>query len=73
MEFLHEYYPSLYRIMLIRLNMLDKLQDYNKHCQGCEDDPLTYSKFVHGYLIPMFDQKYPDGLLKQSKFYAHVS
>ena len=70
MEFLHEHDPYLYRFMLMHLDMLDKLQDYNKHCQECEDDPLTYSKFVHGYLIPMFDQKFADGLLKKSKFQA---
>ena len=56
--------------MLMYLDMLDELQDYNKHCQECEDDPLTYSKFVHGYLIPMFDQKFADGLLKESKFHV---
>ena len=63
MKYLSELYPSLYIFILKHLNKTNKLHDYFQQCLFCMHDPYSYYLYVHGYLLPFFDELRSEGKL----------
>ena len=40
-----------------------------QECKTYENDPYKYSLFVHGYLIPWYEQQYKAGKIKNGKYH----
>ena len=67
MNYLSQQYPCLYMFMLTFLKKPDQLKEYIENCKSYKDDLKNYSLFIHGYLIPWYDQQRSSGKLKIGK------
>ena len=45
------------------------MHQYMQECKTYENDPYEYSLFVHGYLIPWYEQQYKAGKIKNGKYH----
>ena len=67
-KYLSEAYPSLYILMLEQFKRADKIEQYMAQCKEFENDRIRYSLYIHGYLLPWFDQQRKAGKLKQGRY-----
>ena len=47
---------------------MERMHQYMQECKMYEDDPYKYSFYVHGYLIPWFEQQFKAGKIKSGKY-----
>lgn len=59
--------------MLKYLNKKEEIDKYMEECKLYVNDYKKYSIYVHGYFLPLIDQKRRDGELKQGKYLQEVS
>ena len=59
--------PCLFVSVIKQRKNIDALAEYMAKCQSCEDDWRYYTLYVHGYLLPFFDDLREEGLLSEGK------
>ena len=67
MFYLDEHYPSLYIFVSRHLNEESRLEEYMNYCKSKEKDSFKYRLYVHGYVLPMLEQKRANGKLRNGK------
>ena len=65
LSYLSQFYPSLYIFILKKFGKIARLIQYMEKCKEFENDPNRYCFYVHGYLLPMFENQRATGLIKQ--------
>ena len=68
MIYLGQYYPSLYRLLLIHSNQTERLEEYESSCKAFEDDHERYSLYVYGYFFPWLEAKRANGELTKGGY-----
>ena len=67
MNYLKQFYPSLYIFMLKHLKKMDVLEQYRQQCRSHETNPLNYSLYLHGFYLDWLEQQRTAGRLKNGK------